>query len=58
VWITQLLDAAMGRPLPLVFSPTTALLWLVASTLVATIASAAPARRAAELTIRETLDRP
>jgi ABC-type lipoprotein release transport system permease subunit len=39
----------------MVYSPLVALLWLIGVVLVATIASVAPARRAAALTIRQTL---
>jgi putative ABC transport system permease protein len=55
IWIGKTLSATLNRPMPLVFSPTVALLWLVGVVLVATIASVAPARRAAGLTIRQTL---
>jgi putative ABC transport system permease protein len=54
-WLGRLLSATLNRQLPLVFSPTVALLWLVGVVLVATIASVAPAKRAAGLTIRQTL---
>ena len=55
IWIGKILSATVNRQMPLVFSPTVALLWLVGVVLVATIASVAPAKRAAGLTIRQTL---
>lgn len=44
-----------GLPLPLMLSPAAAAIWLALIVLVAMAASAYPARRAAQLTIRETL---
>jgi putative ABC transport system permease protein len=55
IWIGNLMSAAVHRSLPMVYSPLVALLWLIGVVLVATIASVAPARRAAALTIRQTL---
>jgi putative ABC transport system permease protein len=55
MWIGKILSAILNRQLPLVVSPTVAVLWLVGVVLVATIASVAPAKRAAGLTIRQTL---
>jgi ABC-type lipoprotein release transport system permease subunit len=57
--LTVLIDNALSdvvhRALPLTFSPLFALLWLFGAILVAVVASITPARRAAGLTIRQTL---
>ncbi len=56
VWIGALMSGVLNRAMPIVFSPLVAGLWLLGVALVAIIASVAPARRAARLTIRQTLD--
>jgi putative ABC transport system permease protein len=56
VWIGVLMSEAVDRTMPIVFSPLVAGLWLLGVALVAIIASVAPARRAARLTVRQTLD--
>jgi putative ABC transport system permease protein len=55
IWIGKLMSNMVNRSLPMVYSPVVALLWLIGVLLVAAIASVAPARRAAGLTIRQTL---
>jgi putative ABC transport system permease protein len=57
IGVGKLLNDTTGRPLPMMFSPTAALLWLLGVGIVATVASVAPARLASQLTVRECLDR-
>ncbi|HTE42515.1 MAG TPA: ABC transporter permease, partial [Steroidobacteraceae bacterium] len=55
IWIEASMSHAINRPLPMMLSPSVALLWLFGVTLVAIVASVAPAKRAAALTVRQTL---
>jgi putative ABC transport system permease protein len=47
--------AILTAPMPAVFSPSGVIVWLLFTILIATIASAMPARRASKLTVRDTL---
>jgi putative ABC transport system permease protein len=47
--------AILTAPMPFVFSPSGVIVWLLFTLLIATIASAMPARRASKLTVRDTL---
>jgi putative ABC transport system permease protein len=47
--------AILTAPMPAVFSPRGVIVWLLFTILIATIASAMPARRASKLTVRDTL---
>jgi putative ABC transport system permease protein len=61
--LTALVGGLVGRlgflaPLPLVFAPAAALIWVAALVVVSTVATLLPARRAARLTVREAIAHP
>ena len=54
-WTIAILIAILTAPMPAVYGLSGILAWLIFTLILATVASALPARRASQLTVRDTL---